>query len=100
MTEYVRYHSGEWSALYENGKLVKVGDHYLSDEYLAEKLGVEEIYDNDDFLTPDQRGALPTLEAVQTVTRNRVIVHEEAESLRQQAKHLLEMADIMEGKND
>lgn len=38
----VRYQgSGEWSALYIDGTLDRIGDHYRIDERIAELLGVE-----------------------------------------------------------
>ncbi len=42
MSRYVRYtSSSEWSALYVDGKLDRIGDHYLIEERIAELLGVE-----------------------------------------------------------
>lgn len=49
MAKLVRYHGEEWSALYIDGKLDLVGDTYLTDERIAELLGVEEHY-SDAFL--------------------------------------------------
>ena len=43
MSNFVRYNDDEWSALYQDGKLVVIGDSYLSDYYLANYLKVEEI---------------------------------------------------------
>jgi len=41
-SRYVRYTgSQEWSALYIDGELDRMGDHYLIDERIAELLGVE-----------------------------------------------------------
>lgn len=48
--KYVRYSgSDDWSALYIDGKLDRVGDHYLIDERISQLLGVEDI-SSDDFL--------------------------------------------------
>jgi hypothetical protein len=41
--------SGEWSALYVNGVLETVGDHYLADERIRKIFGVA-VVDSDDFL--------------------------------------------------
>lgn len=49
----VRYvGSGEWSALYVDGELDRIGDHYRIDERIAELLGVEvrEGAEGSDFL--------------------------------------------------
>lgn len=40
------YKDEEWSALYVNGKLECVGDHYLADERLRAIMGVKEFDDN------------------------------------------------------
>ena len=66
MPNFVRYNDGEWSALYQDGELVVIGDSYLSDDYLANYLNVEDIY-SDDFLrggsTRDQ--AAKTLQEIE-----------------------------------
>ena len=50
MAKIVRYTgSGEWSALYVDGKLVQSGDHCLVEDKIAELLGVKEVQ-SDDFL--------------------------------------------------
>lgn len=41
-TKIVRYTGDDWAALYVNGKLVVNGDPYVTDNYLATLLGVEE----------------------------------------------------------
>jgi hypothetical protein len=92
---YYRYRDGEWSALYVDGNLAVVGDHYRTDDFLAEELGVNEVY-SADFLTPDQRGALPTLEQVRAVTQIREAQAEEANKLREQAAMLIAQAEILE----
>lgn len=47
---FVRFSgSGEWAALYVDGRLEEVGDRYRSDDRIAEFLGVDEI-DSDDFM--------------------------------------------------
>lgn len=47
MTEYVVYvGDNEWSALYIDGELDRVGDHYLVDERLRTLFGVDEVFSN------------------------------------------------------
>ncbi len=47
---FVRFSgSGEWAALYVDGRLKEVGDRYRSDDLIADYLGVEEV-DSDDFM--------------------------------------------------
>ena len=81
MPNFVRYNNDEWSALYQDGKLVVIGDSYLSDYYLANYLKVEDI-DSDDFLmggsTRDQ--AAKTLQEIEEY-RSRLL-QEELNSFR------------------
>ena len=81
MPNFVRYNNDEWSALYQDGKLVVIGDSYLSDYYLANYLKVEDI-DSDDFLmggsTRDQ--AAKTLQEIEDYKIN--LLQEELNALR------------------
>ena len=81
MPNFVRYNDDEWSALYQDGKLVVIGDSYLSDYYLANYLKVEDI-DSDDFLmggsTRDQ--AAKTLQEIEDYKIN--LLQEELNALR------------------
>ena len=81
MPNFVRYNDDEWSALYQDGELVVIGDSYLSDYYLANCLNVEDI-DSDDFLmggsTRDQ--AAKTLQEIEEY-RSRLL-QEELNALR------------------
>lgn len=47
--EFVYYSGESWGALYQNGELVRYGDHYYLGEYFLSYLGVEEIM-SEDFL--------------------------------------------------
>ncbi len=58
--------STEWSALYADGKLHTVGDHYLIDDALRELLGVKTIQ-SDDFM----RGGNHYKNVAQTLTEIR-----------------------------
>ena len=81
MPNFVRYNNDEWSALYQDGKLVVIGDYYLSDYYLANYLKVEDI-DSDDFLiggsTRDQ--AAKTLQEIEDYKID--LLQEELNALR------------------
>ena len=81
MPNFVRYNDDEWSALYQDGKLVVIGDSYLSDYYLANYLKVEDI-DSDDFLmggsTRDQ--AAKTLQEIEDYKID--LLQEELNALR------------------
>lgn len=48
------YRDEEWTAVYLNGSLVRVGDSYLADEWLQQRCGVVEHYDEDYFLGRDK----------------------------------------------
>lgn len=92
---YTRYLDGEWSALYVDGKLAVVGDHYLTDNYLSQELGVNEIH-SADFLTEDQKGALPTLAEVVIARNRRADREQRALNLRVQAEALIRQAEELE----
>lgn len=64
--EIVRYNAEEWSALYVDGKLDRVGDAYLVDERVGEILGVQVISgdEGEDFL----RGGNTREDVAQTLT--------------------------------
>lgn len=105
MSKLVRYYSGEWSALYEDGVLVKRGDHYLVDEWISTHFGIEEHH-NDDFLSEDGRSVFTTLSDVQAKQRDRESRETEAEETRRQAvalqaqaAELFEKANELMGKN-
>lgn len=85
--------SGEWSALYVNGTLDRVGDHYLADERIAELAGVE-IVQSDDFLCggSTRKDVAVTLEELNAYVTDRQERIRRAEQLRQQAAALNEEA--------
>lgn len=92
----VRYSSDEWSALYVNGELAVVGDHYHSDEYLARMLEVEDR-DSDDFLdeTGTYKGVAQTLAEAEARQEARLAREAEAERLMEEAKRLTELAESL-----
>lgn len=97
MTKYERFHSGEWSGLYVDGKLVKYGDHYIVDEYLSSLLGVEDYYDDDSWLEEGDK-PLQTIEEVERAQDRRSEAEEEAAMKVAQANALMEQAkEILKG---
>lgn len=92
----VRYSWDEWSALYVNGELAVVGDHYHSDEYLARMLGVDER-DTGDFLdeTGTYKGVAQTLAEAEARQEARLTREAEAERLMEEAKRLTELAESL-----
>jgi len=86
----------EWSALYVDGELAKVGDHYLIDEFIQLALGVE-WHHGDHFLkTPHE--AWPTWTEVEQEEARRQDLRDRATALREQAKALETEASLMEAK--
>lgn len=54
--DIVRYTSdGEWSALYVDGGLDRVGDHYMIDERISKLTEIITIYSDAFFLNGDSR---------------------------------------------
>jgi hypothetical protein len=93
----IEFHrSGEWTGVYLDGKLVRYGDHYLADEWLAERAGVT-IIDSDDWL-PDGRTPLGTLEEVAAEGARRERLIQEAKDRRDRAAALIADAERLEAK--
>jgi hypothetical protein len=87
----------EWSALYVDGKLYQVGDHYLIDERIRELTGVVTVHTEDFMRGQDTReGVAPDVEAVLRWTASREAAETQAADLREQARKLLEEAARME----
>lgn len=93
----IRYRGGdEWSALYVDGKLDRVGDHYWVEERIFELLGVEERYDDDFMRGQDHReGVAQTLEEIEEYTVAQEALQEEADELINQANELRARADAI-----
>lgn len=87
---------GEWTAVYLNGELARVGDSYLADEWLQERCGVEVVEDPHQLCMADPWKAYPTLAEVEeredAFKRRQV----EAAHLREQAAELARRADQIE----
>lgn len=90
--------TGEWSALYVNGNLAVVGDHYLCDEMIHKMFGVK-VVDEDAFMRGQDNKAdevAKTLDEVREYTDARDRRASEAERLRAQAKDLIDKAKELE----
>lgn len=88
---------GEWSALYVDGRLDCVGDHYVVDERISELLGVVTEY-ADAFMQGGNTydDVAPTLEEAYAYMQKQIRRSDEAETLRTQAEELLRAAREME----
>jgi hypothetical protein len=82
--------------VYEDGKLIRAGDHYLADEWLQERVGVTVVDDEAGVCIPDGHHALPTLAEVMEAQRAREDRLANAAEKRQQASRLLDEAAALE----
>lgn len=92
----VEVHEGdEWSALYVDGKLVVVGDHYLSVDRVYEMFGVKTVQDAGFLRGQSQRsGVAQTLEEIAEYHAEQRRC--EAALLRAEAARLEEAATALE----
>lgn len=81
--------SGEWSALYNGGELVIVGDHYLIEEKVQELLGIE-VRQSDDFMRGGnhREDVAPTLPDLYAYGNERRKLNDEAATLEERAEEL------------
>lgn len=87
--------SQEWSAVYVDGVLDRVGDHYLADERIRELFEVETIQ-SDDFMLGREGGreiVAKTLDDLNAYSIDRANRLEQAEGLRRKAAELEAQAD-------
>lgn len=98
MVNFVRYNVEEWSVLYQDGKMVVVGDSNLSDEYLASFFNVEERNNENCFLGKELRyeNVAQSLNEINGYERELKHSQEFAQSLKEQAKALLFQASYVE----
>jgi hypothetical protein len=82
--------------VYEDGKLIRAGDHYLADEWLVERTGVTVVDDVDGVCIPDGHHALPTLAEVMEAQRAHEARLEVAAAKRAEATRLLDEAAALE----
>lgn len=89
--------SGEWSALYVNGVLDRVGDHYVTEERVYELTGVT-VEQTEDFMRGGDKRAdvAPTLVDVDAYRVKREETERRAAALRDQAQALLEEAVLLD----
>lgn len=76
----------DWTAVYLNGELQRVGDSYRADEWLQEHVGVVVVEDSVCMI--DDHRAYQTLDEVNEATRLRDAKRAEAQALRDQASEL------------
>jgi hypothetical protein len=88
----------EWTAVYLNGELQRVGDSYLADEWLQEHAGVVVVENSPCML--DSHRAMPTLAEVRgtIIERDRKLA--EAEKLRLDAIEMIKRATQLESEAD
>lgn len=91
--------ANEWSALYKDGKLEKVGDHYLIDERIRELYEIDTIQ-SEDFMQGGNytHDVAQTLEEVEAYTKVREQNERTVEELRAQARGLIAQADRLIGQ--
>lgn len=89
----------QWSALYVDGKLDRVGDHDVVNERIREVLGIDVDYSNDFMRGGEYReDVAKSLNEVSDYRAAREEREQKANLLRAQAAELIAQADeIMEG---
>lgn len=100
MPHYIVYQGSEdWSALYKDGSLLTVGDHYLIDEKIRQEFDIETIQ-SDDFMQGGgyRDDVAKTIDALHQYRDRRLANEEEARLLRERAAALIEQAKALEGK--
>jgi hypothetical protein len=95
----VRYTgTGEWSALYVDGILDRVGDHYIIDDRISELTGVEEVQSDDFLRGGDGRASVaPSLYELGEYSKARAQREDSALELRKKATAMLAEAERLEG---
>jgi len=89
----------EWSALYVDGKLEQVGDHYLIDERITTLLQIREVH-SDDFMRGGfhRKDVASTLEEIGIYAEERIATEMKADELRAKANTLRAEAAAIEAK--
>ncbi len=96
----VIYEADEWSALYVDGKLERVGDSYYVEEKAFELAGVTVIQDDAFMRGQDRReGVAKSLDEIIVFKSQRDLDQKRANELREQAAELLAKADALGGAN-
>lgn len=91
------HHTDDWAGLYVDGKLVVHGDSYLTDERLQSMVGATDSYDGD-WLKPDGRTAMETIEEVHARKVQREANEVEAAEKVAEARRLIEEAERLTGQ--
>ena len=88
----------EWSAVYLDGKLVRVGDSYLADEWIRTRFGVKTVQDNA-FMRGQtmSEGVAKTLDEVQDYAKARQERLDRVATLRAEAQRLEDETRQIEG---
>lgn len=99
MSEVEIHEAEEWSAVYLDGRLIRVGDSYLADEWVREHFGVVTVQD-DAYLRgqTSAAGVAQTLDEVREYATQRSQRKANAETLRFQASELLAQAEKLEAQ--
>jgi hypothetical protein len=101
MSENIEFHvAGAWIAVYLDGKLQRVGDSYLADEWLQSHFNVKVVYDDAFMRGGDHRDTVAnTLDEVRdyALERDQLLsrateLHEQAAELEAKAKALVKEA--------
>jgi len=98
MSKIEFWRSQDWTMVYEDGQLVKSGDHYLADEWLQAKMGVVVVDDEAGVCIPDGHHAIASLAEVMERVRERHARLDEASDKRAEAKRLLDEAKALEAQ--
>lgn len=81
--------SNEWSAVYVDGALVRVGDHYLADEWIREHFQVKTVQSNDFMMGGEGRDDVAkTLKELEGFANDRLHRELKAAELRARAAAL------------
>lgn len=98
--QVVCFEAGEWTAVYLNGALERVGDTYLAHEWLVEHFGVQWVQDDAFLQGGDGRaGVAKTLDELNAYMAERERRRAEAETLRAQASELLAKAQRLDDRS-
>lgn len=91
------HHADDWTAVYLNGQLVRVGDTYLAEEWLHREVGVVDVFDDAFMRGQNSRdGVAQTLDEVASFATERDVKIARATALREEASRLLSEAGVIE----
>ena len=97
MTDKIQFRRvQDWTVVYVNGQFAKAGDHYLADEWLQERCGVEVVDDDAGLCIPDGHNPLKTLAEVEAAELDLAERQERARRLREQGAELYAEAERVE----